>query len=116
MKYFSAADLVENLYRAMADNTIGKTIESILRNDLVIIDEVGFAPLDDTGTQNLFRLVAAAYERRSLAIGTHWTFQDWGRFLPEHTRAVSILDPLLQHTTVSRPADSPTECATPNRT
>ena len=100
VKYFTAADLVETLYRAMADNTVGKTIESILRNDLVILDEVGFAPLDDTGTQLLFRLVAAAYERRSLAIGTHWGFEDWGRFLPEHTTAVSILDRLLHHATV----------------
>jgi DNA replication protein DnaC len=100
VKYFSAADLVETLYRSLADNTVGKTIESILRHDLVILDEVGFAPLDDTGTQLLFRLVAAAYERRSLAIGTHWGFEDWGRFLPEHTTAVSILDRLLHHATV----------------
>lgn len=100
VKYFSAADLVETLYRSLADNTVGKTIETILRNDLVILDEVGFAPLDDTGTQLLFRLVAAAYERRSLAIGTHWGFEDWGRFLPEHTTAVSILDRLLHHATV----------------
>jgi DNA replication protein DnaC len=100
VKYFSAADLVETLYRSLADNTVGKTIESILRNDLVILDEIGFAPLDDTGTQLLFRLVAAAYERRSLAIGTHWAFEDWGRFLPEHTTAVSILDRLLHHATV----------------
>jgi hypothetical protein len=48
----------------------------------------------------LFRLVAAAYERRSLAIGTHWGFEDRGRFLPEHTTAVSILDRLLHHATV----------------
>jgi DNA replication protein DnaC len=100
VKYFSAADLVETLYRSLADNTVGKTIETILRHDLVILDEVGFAPLDDTGTQLLFRLVAAAYERRSLAIGTHWGFEDWGRFLPEHTTAVSILDRLLHHATV----------------
>lgn len=100
VKYFSAADLVETLYRSLADNTVGKSIETILRNDLVILDEVGFAPLDDTGTQLLFRLVAAAYERRSLAIGTHWAFEDWGRFLPEHTTAVSILDRLLHHATV----------------
>jgi DNA replication protein DnaC len=100
VRYFSAADLVETLYRSLADNTVGKTIEAILRNDLVILDEVGFAPLDDTGTQLLFRLVAAAYERRSLAIGTHWGFEDWGRFLPEHTTAVSILDRLLHHATV----------------
>jgi len=100
VRYFSAADLVETLYRSLADNTVGKTIESILRHDLVILDEVGFAPLDDTGTQLLFRLVAAAYERRSLAIGSHWGFEDWGRFLPEHTTAVSILDRLLHHATV----------------
>jgi len=36
----------------------------LLRNDILILDEVGFAPLDDTGTQLLFRLVAATYERR----------------------------------------------------
>ena len=56
--------------------------------------------LDDTGTQLLFRLVAGAYERRSLAIGSHWPFQEWGRFLPEQTTAVSILDRLLHHATV----------------
>jgi len=52
-------------------------------------------------SQLLFRFVAAAaYERRSLAIASHWSFQDWGRFLPEHTTAVSILDRLLHHATV----------------
>jgi DNA replication protein DnaC len=48
----------------------------------------------------LFRLVAGAYERRSLAIGSHWPFEEWGRFLPEQTTAVSILDRLLHHATV----------------
>ena len=57
----------------------------------------GFAPLDDTGAQLLFRFVAAAYERRSLGIGSHWPFESWGRFLPEHTTAVSMLDRLLHH-------------------
>ena len=40
---------------------------------------------------------AAAYERRSLGIGSHWPFEDWGRFLPEHTTAVSLLNRLLHH-------------------
>jgi hypothetical protein len=44
------------------------------------LDEVGFAPLDDTGTQLLFRLVAAAYERRALAIASHWSFEKAHRF------------------------------------
>ncbi len=49
-----------------------------LRNDLILIDEVGFAPLDDTGPQLLFRVVAAAYERRALGIASHWPFESWG--------------------------------------
>jgi DNA replication protein DnaC len=100
VKYCTAADLIEQLYRGLADNSVGKIIDTLIRNDLIIIDEVGFAPLDDTGTQLLFRLVAAAYERRSLAIASHWPFENWGHFLPEQTTAVSILDRLLHHATV----------------
>ena len=100
VRYFTAAELVETLYRGLADNSVGRVIENLLRNDLVIIDEVGFAPLDDTGAQLLFRFVAAAYEQRALGIGSHWPFDQWGRFLPEHTTAVSLLDRLLHHAVV----------------
>jgi len=100
VRYFTAADLVETLYRGLADNSVGRVIESVLRADVVLIDEIGFAPMDDTGAQLFFRLVAAAYERRSLGIGSHWPFEDWGRFLPEHTTAVSLLDRLLHHSVV----------------
>jgi DNA replication protein DnaC len=100
VRYFTAADLVETLYRGLADNSVGRVIETILRADLVIVDEVGFAPLDDTGAQLLFRFIAAAYERRALGIGSHWPFDQWGRFLPEHTTAVSLLDRLLHHSFV----------------
>jgi DNA replication protein DnaC len=100
VRYFAAADLVETLYRGMADNSVGKVIESLLRFDLVIIDEIGFVPLDAAGSQLLFRFVAAAYERRSLAVASHWPFEEWGRFLPEHTTAVSLLDRLLHHSVV----------------
>ena len=97
VRYFTAAELVETLYRALADNSVGRVIETLLRNELVLVDELGFAPLDDTGAQLLFRFVAAAYERRALGIGSHWPFESWGRFLPEHTTAVSMLDGLLHH-------------------
>jgi DNA replication protein DnaC len=97
VRYFTAAELVETLYRGLADNSVGRVIDALLRNDLIIVDELGFAPLDDNGAQLLFRFVAAAYERRSLGIGSHWPFESWGRFLPEHTTAVSMLDRLLHH-------------------
>jgi DNA replication protein DnaC len=100
VRYLTAAELVETLYRGLADNSVGRVIDTLLRNDLIILDEVGFAPLDDTGAQLLFRLVAAAYERRALGIGSHWPFDQWGRFLPEHTTAVSLLDRLLHHANI----------------
>jgi DNA replication protein DnaC len=97
VRYFSAAELVETLYRGLADNSVGRVIEQVLRSSFVIVDELGFAPLDDTGAQLLFRFVAAAYERRSLGVATHWPFEQWGRFLPEHITATSLLDRLLHH-------------------
>jgi DNA replication protein DnaC len=100
VRYFSAAELVETLYRGLADNSVGKVIDQTLRAEYVIIDELGFAPLDDAGSQLLFRFVAAAYERVSLGVGSHWPFDQWGRFLPEHTTAVSLLDRLLHHSVV----------------
>jgi DNA replication protein DnaC len=43
VRYFTAADLVETLYRGLADNSVGRGIETLLRADLVIVDELGFA-------------------------------------------------------------------------
>lgn len=100
VRYFVAAELVETLYRGLADNTVGKVIDQVLRADLILVDELGFAPLDETGTQLLFRFVAAAYERRSLGIASHWPFEEWGRFLPVQTTAASLLDRLLHHAVV----------------
>jgi DNA replication protein DnaC len=100
VRYLVAAELIETLYRGLADNTVGKVISQLLRHELILIDELGFAPLDDTGSQLLFRFVAAAYEHRSLGVASHWPFEEWGHFLPVQTTAVSLLDRLLHHAVV----------------
>ena len=100
VRYFTAADLVETLYRGLADNSVGRVIENLLRTDLVLIDEVGFAPLDDTGAQLLFRLRRRGLRAPGPRHRPHWPFDQWGRFLPEHTTAVSLLDRLLHHAVV----------------
>jgi DNA replication protein DnaC len=48
VRYFTASELVEALYRGLADNSVGRVIDTLLRADLVIVDELAFAPLDDT--------------------------------------------------------------------
>jgi hypothetical protein len=79
---------METLYRGLADNSVGKVIETLLRNELIICDEGGFAPLDSTGSQLLFRFVAAVYERRSLAIASPLGLRRMGPVpaRPQHRR------------------------------
>src|SRR5215472_6170741 len=84
----------------LAGNSVGRLIDNLLRADLILLDELGFAPLDATGGQLLFRFVAAAYERRSLCVASHSPFNEWGRFLPDETSAVSLVDRLLHHAVV----------------
>lgn len=79
----------ERRCRALADNLVGRVIETLLRNDLIMCDELCVAPLDDTGAQLLFRF-AAAYEHGLWASGSHRPFESWGRFLPEHTTVAVI--------------------------
>ena len=111
VRYFTAAELVENLYRGLADNSVGKVIETLLRNDLIICDEVGFAPLDATGSQLLFRFVAAAYERRSLAIASHWPFENRADSCPTTPPPSASSTGSCTTTTSSPPTVRATACA-----
>jgi hypothetical protein len=60
--------------------------------ELIICDELGFAPLDDTGAHLLFRFVAAAYERRPLGIGSHRPFEKAHLFVRTCARRQLKLD------------------------
>jgi DNA replication protein DnaC len=102
VRFFSADDLVEALYRGLADNSVGKLIAGLLRNDVVIVDDLGFTAMDRVAAEHLFRFVAAAYENRSLIVSTNVEFERWTRFLPDETVATAILDRLLHHCHVIR--------------
>jgi DNA replication protein DnaC len=65
VRYFTAADLVDTLYRGLADNTVGKIIDTLLHAELIIVDEIGFAPLDDS-----VAVVEAALQRAGRSLGT----------------------------------------------
>jgi DNA replication protein DnaC len=97
VRFFRADALVEQLYRGLADNSVGRVIDSILRAELVVVDELGFSPLDPIAANHLFRLVAAAYETRSLILTSNWPFEQWTNFLPDAATATAILDRLLHH-------------------
>jgi DNA replication protein DnaC len=101
VRFFRADNVVEQLYRGLADNSVGRVIDGLLRADLVIVDELGFSPLDGVAANHLFRLVAAAYESRSLVVTSNWPFEQWTNFLPDAATATAILDRLLHHCEVA---------------
>lgn len=53
--------------------------------------------MNHTRAQLIFRLIGAPYEHLALGVGSHWPFEGWGRFLPQHKTAVSLLDRLVHH-------------------
>jgi DNA replication protein DnaC len=102
VRFFAADELVEALYRGLADNTVGRLIQGLLRNELVIVDDLGFTTMDRLAAEHLFRFVSAAYEKRSLIVSTNVEFEHWTRFLPDETVATATLDRLLHHCHVVR--------------
>ena len=101
VRYFTAADLAETLYRGLADNSVGKVIDTLLRNDLILVDEVGLRPARRHRRPAAVpvRLAPPTNAAPSASPATGPSSQ-WGRFLPEHTTAVSLLDRLLHHANV----------------
>lgn len=97
VRFFQADQLIEALYRGLADNTVGKLIERLLRHDFIVIDDLGFTALDRVAADHLFRFIAAAYEQRSIAITTNVAFEHWTQFLPDAATATAILDRFLHH-------------------
>jgi DNA replication protein DnaC len=101
VRYFRADMLTEALYRGLADNTVGRVIDSMLRRtEVVVLDELGYVPFDQTAGNHFFRFIATAYETRSLVLSSNWPFEEWTNFLPDTTTATAILDRLLHHADV----------------
>lgn len=90
-------DLTDRLYKALADDTVTQTMNRTLRHDLIILDELGFLELGQTGSDFLFQLVAKAYEKRSLIVTSNLDFSEWGDLFDKPATAAAVLDRLLHH-------------------
>lgn len=96
--YFTTVqDLVDDLYATLADNSFRCRLRTLLANDMIILDELGYLPMDATASNHLFQVVAQAYERRSLVVTSNRPFQDWGGLFASSSIATATLDRLLHH-------------------
>lgn len=89
--------LVEELYAALADGTVAKKIRSYSNADLVILDELGYLPMDETASNHLFQVVSELYEQRSIIVTSNLSFREWPSCFSCEAIAVATLDRLLHH-------------------
>jgi DNA replication protein DnaC len=97
VRFYSFGDLIDDLYSSLADGTVRKKIRSILRNDLIIIDEVGYQAMNQIASDHFFQLISNAYENRSLIITSNLGFAELGTLFASSSTASAVLDRLLHH-------------------
>jgi DNA replication protein DnaC len=96
--YFTSLDdLVRRLRAAEATSRFSRQLQAYLRPSLLIVDEVGYLPLDRTEANMVFQLVSRRYERGSMIITSNKGYAEWGQVLGDDVLATAILDRFLHH-------------------
>ena len=99
--FITLADLVAQLHAALADHSLGARLKALSQVDVLVIDEVGYVPLDKTGADHLFQVIARRYETGSIILTSNKAFTEWGNILGgDSVVASAILDRLLHHSVV----------------
>ena len=96
-RFFTAAGLVMRLLRAKTDNRLDKELAMIGKAGLLIIDELGYVPVDEEGSRLLFQVAANAYERQNVIFTTNIEFSGWGRVFGDPNMAAAIIDRTVHH-------------------
>ena len=97
--FSSAIDAINNLIAAQHAGTLKQELKKYLRPSLIILDELGYLPIDKNGADLLFQIISARYERGSIVITTNRVFKGWSQiFNNDSTLTSALLDRLLHHT------------------
>ena len=99
--WFTLEDLGGLLRRHRADDTVTRAIARILRADLVVVDDIGLLPVSQDAAEGLYRLVDAAYEKRSVAVSSNLHPASFDELMPK-TLATATVDRLLHHAHVAQ--------------
>jgi DNA replication protein DnaC len=96
VQFVPAMDLLDQLLAAEVSRGLGKFVEGLGRLDLLVVDELGYTPMDAHRANLFFQLVSHMYTRASLAVTTNVAFDAWGTvFGGDEVIASAILDRLL---------------------
>jgi DNA replication protein DnaC len=97
--FLTVADLVEFLHRDAKEDRLSERLRALCKPKLVILDEMGYVPLDRLAAQFLFQLVSRRYLKGSLVITSNKSYGDWGEIVADQVLAAAMLDRLLHVST-----------------
>lgn len=98
--YINCHELIEQLKKAHYENRLPDKLRVLLKYKMLIIDEIGYLPMDIAGANLFFQLIAKRYEKASTVFTSNKTFSQWNDVFADVTIASAILDRILHHCTV----------------
>lgn len=98
--FVTALELIEMLELAEIADGLKKKLNQLAKYDILVIDELGYLPMSKQGMYNLFQLINAMYEHRSLIITTNKDFTSWHEFFFDDNVAVPIVDRIIHHSKI----------------
>ena len=97
MLFLTLDELLTRLRKASAEQRLDKVLQQLTYPKALILDELGYLPMNRAEASLFFRLVTRRYERASLILTSNKGFADWGEVLGDSVMATAILDRLLHH-------------------
>lgn len=94
VRFFGVTSLVTQLLEAREDRRLERMLKQLGRQDLLILDELGYVPFTKAGAELLFEVVSRAYERQSLVITTNLPFEQWAEVCGSERLTGAMLDRL----------------------